>query len=94
MSTDKSEFEELKEIVLENNRILRNLESKARLATIFGVIKWFVYIGIVIGLFAFMKPIYEQLLETYSGIKESTEIIMDGKTAANDRLDTLLQFLK
>jgi hypothetical protein len=77
MSTYEDEdFQELKELVEENNKILRSLQKKARWATGFAIVRWSVVIAIAIGLFTILQPILDNLMDAY-------RVLMDNFTSFN-----------
>jgi uncharacterized membrane protein YukC len=82
MSTyDSDEFEELKELVQQNHKILKSLQKKARLATAFSVIRWSVVIAIAIGLFTVLQPIIENIMNAYSLMMENLSSLNDAKNS-------------
>ncbi|MBP6974901.1 MAG: hypothetical protein KBB54_03065 [Candidatus Pacebacteria bacterium] len=54
----------------ENQMMIRNLYQRARLATVFIFIKWFIIIGITIGSFYYIQPLINNLVGIYSGISD------------------------
>lgn len=52
----------------ENQMMIRNLYHRARMATVFIFIKWFVIIGITVGSFYYIQPLINNLIGIYSGI--------------------------
>ena len=54
----------------ENNRILRKLQSRARWAVAWGFIKIAILIIPLVAGYIFLEPYFEQLMESYSGIRE------------------------
>lgn len=80
MSTYTDEdFQELKEIVIENNKILRKLKRKADVSTTFTVVRWTIIIGIAIGAFALLQPIWDSFWQTYHSIADGVATINEAK---------------
>ena len=88
MSTyDSDEFEELKELVKENHKILRSLQKKARLATAFNVIRWSVVIAIAIGLFTVLQPVYQNVMDAYHVLMNNLSSLNDTKNSVTGVID-------
>ena len=60
-------LEDVKNLSIENNKILHKLRNTARLATIWRIFYWIVIIGLTFGSFYFIQPYIEQLKGIYSG---------------------------
>jgi hypothetical protein len=52
----------------ENQRMIRNLYQRARMATVFIFIKWFIIIGITVGSFYYIQPLIENMVNIYGGL--------------------------
>lgn len=88
MSTYGNEdFEELKKIVLENQKILKNLQKKARLATVFTVFKWAITIAIAIGLFTILQPIMQNIIDAYRVLMENLSSLNEAKNSVSGAID-------
>jgi len=88
MSTyDSDEFEELKELVQQNHKILKSLQKKARLATAFSVIRWSVVIAIAIGLFTVLQPVIENIMNAYALMMENFSSFNDAKNSVTGVID-------
>lgn len=61
-------IDDLTDLVEENQRMLKNLYQRARLATVVVFIKWFVIIGITIGSFYYIQPFINSLVGIYGGM--------------------------
>lgn len=61
-------IDDLTELAEENQRMIRNLYQRARMATVFIFIKWFIIIGITIGSFYYLQPFIDNLVGIYGGI--------------------------
>lgn len=62
----------LTSLVEENQMMIRNLYQRARMATVFIFIKWFIIIGITVGSFYYIQPLINNLIGIYSGISGGT----------------------
>lgn len=67
------EIKEIKDLTVENNKMLHSIQRRAKLAIFGRVLYWLVIIGATLGAFYFIQPYIEQLNETYKGIKETQE---------------------
>jgi len=82
MSTDiEAEIAIIKKTVEENNKILKNLQSKARWSSVLGWAKWIVYILILIGAYSALKPFIDQMLNTYSAIQDGADSLSQIKAS-------------
>lgn len=61
-------LDKLTKLVEENQHMIRNLYQRARMATVFIFIKWFIIIGITIGSFYYIQPLINNLVNIYSGV--------------------------
>jgi hypothetical protein len=91
----EAELADIKAKLAENTRILKKLESSHRWTLIVSLVKWLVYIGIIIGTYAILQPYLEQMLNVYSGIQDSAETFSDikAKTSGFD-FNSILDLLK
>jgi len=88
MSTyDSSEFEELKELVKENHKILKSLQKKARLATAFSVIRWSIVIAIAIGLFTVLQPVIQNIMDAYHALMGNLSSLNHAKDSVTGVVD-------
>ncbi len=62
------QVKKLQETVVENNVILHGLQRRARLAFLASTLKWVVIIGISLGSFYFLQPIFESTLRVYENL--------------------------
>lgn len=89
MDTDK-EIRDIKEMVRENNRILKKMQSRFRWATIGTVVKWIIYLGILFGTWYYLQPFFDQMKETFISIQEAGGAVSGLKE--NEELRPLLEF--
>lgn len=78
-STDRELLEEILAKVEENTKTLNGIKTRARMMTFMGFVKWFIYIGLLIGAYSFVKPYTDQLLNTYRSLVDSAETINEIK---------------
>lgn len=62
----------LTSLVEENQMMIRNLYQRARMATVFVFIKWFIIIGITVGSFYYIQPLINNLVGVYGGLTGGT----------------------
>jgi hypothetical protein len=65
-------LDELTDIAVENQRMVKNLYHRARMATVVVFIKWFVIIGLTVGAFYYVQPLINNLVNIYGGITGGT----------------------
>lgn len=61
-------LDKLTKLVEENQHMVRNLYQRARMATVFIFIKWFIIIGITVGSFYYIQPLINNLVNIYGGV--------------------------
>jgi hypothetical protein len=61
-------IDKLTTLIEENQHMVRNLYQRARMATVFIFIKWFIIIGITIGSYYYIQPFINTLIGIYSGV--------------------------
>lgn len=67
-----AKIDALRAISEENQMMIRNLYQRARMATVFVFIKWFIIIGITIGSFYYIQPFINTLVGVYGGLTGGT----------------------
>jgi hypothetical protein len=60
--------EELKDLVLENNQILKKMRRAQRRGRIFSVLYWFFVIGVALGFFYYLGPLIAKLTDILQDI--------------------------
>lgn len=63
-------FEEIKELETENNKILKNLQKRARIGFFVKILYWAILAGIAFGAFYFIQPYIEEGKNAYKNYKE------------------------
>jgi len=76
----ETQIAEIKEMVKENNKILKKIQTGNRWVIIMGFAKWIVYIAILVGTYAVLQPYLNQMIGLYSGIQESADTLSDIKS--------------
>jgi len=77
MSNDLNDYtdRELLEIIYERqeeDRLkINKLYKRARLQWVFAILKWIIYIAIAVGIYAYLQPFIENIINTYSSLQES-----------------------
>jgi polyferredoxin len=59
------DYQKLFEMVKENNRILRKMQSRARWSNFASILKWVIIIAVLIGAFVFAKPFFIEIKDLY-----------------------------
>ena len=60
------------DISLENNKLLKKLVFSQRLGNFLGIIKWVIIIGSALGIYYYLAPTFESLLQTYQDLLGSS----------------------
>lgn len=55
----KEEVKKLQEMMVENNTLLRGIQRRGRLVMLGSSLKWLIIIGISLGSFYFLKPLFD-----------------------------------
>ncbi|NCS99127.1 hypothetical protein GW764_02985 [Candidatus Parcubacteria bacterium] len=88
MSTyNDSDFQELKELVEENHKILKGLQRKAKWATVFTFVKWGIAVAIAIGLFTILQPIFENIVGAYDTLVDGLRELNQAREAVSGSVD-------
>ena len=61
----------LTELTEENNKILLKIQSKARWAMFFSIVKWTLFIGLTIGSYFVVQPYIDQTMQLYKTIQST-----------------------
>ena len=70
MSNDKdSLFQKSYELAVENNKMLKSMLRNQRLATVARAIYWLVVIGAAVGLYYYIQPFTDPIVETYGSFR-------------------------
>lgn len=71
----KSNLEETREIVERNNEMLQSIERSMFWRRIFSIFYWAIIIGIAVGLFYFLEPYVDRVLDAYTQFQGQLESI-------------------
>ena len=71
------ELHEIKELTVENNKMLHSIQLRAKIGIVWKILYWVVLIGSAIGAFYFIQPYYESLQDAYSDVKETQQKFTD-----------------
>ena len=95
MSPDlEAEIAQIKRTVNENNKILKSIQSTHRWSMIIGVLKWVIYLGILIGAYSIIKPYLDQVISTYASIQESAGVMSDIRTSGVNNFESLRELFR
>ena len=64
---------ETKELIEENNHILRKMQSHQRWGSIFSLIYWLFVIGSIIGTYYYFRPVLDALGTSYEEVQNSLQ---------------------
>lgn len=90
----ETEFKDLREIVLENNKILKRMQRNARFGRFFSLLKWAIYITLIVLSVRYIQPYLEQLQTTYSNIQETAGEVNEFKANASTNFGEFMDFFK
>lgn len=70
MDNETREYlEEIKELEVENNKLLKNLHARARIGFFLKFFYWLIVFGITIGAFYFVQPYIDEGVSMYKELK-------------------------
>lgn len=69
----KSNLEETREIVERNNELLKNIESTLFWRRVFSILYWVVIIGFAVGVFYFLEPYVDRVMDAYGNLQGQLE---------------------
>ena len=72
---DDKELREMKRLVQENNKMLHNLQARARWSTFGTILKWVIYIAIAVVSWYYIQPFIDQTLQSISKIQEASDSV-------------------
>ena len=84
--TDRELLEEIHEMLAENTRTVQKIHSRGRWSAIFAVIKWVVYIGLLVGSYYYIQKNLGSVINLYTGIQENQDTLNEikAKTSSLD----------
>jgi hypothetical protein len=78
--SNQEKLDEMYEIVLENNEILRGLIRRERVATLFKIVYWLIILGGIFGAYYYLEPVVKNLSGNLEGLQNGIEKL---NTASN-----------
>jgi hypothetical protein len=64
----KKELIEIKSLAIENQRMIKGVYKRIRFSSIFSILKWVIIIGVTLGAFYYVQPVFEAVLKTYQSV--------------------------
>lgn len=86
----KKEVAEIKELMTENNRMMRLVYRQARFSTVFSIVKWVIIIGVSVGSLYFIQPYLENLTNAYSTVNNFGNAVGQNESLLNQLKDVYL----
>ncbi|HYC34698.1 MAG TPA: hypothetical protein VEC13_03110 [Candidatus Paceibacterota bacterium] len=86
METDedlKAKIDETYELSLENNKMLRSIQKRARWSFLGRLVYWIIILGVAVGAFYYVKPYVEDLIKVYDSIRQTESKIQEGFNSFN-----------
>ena len=68
----RDDLDEIKEMMVENNKMVRRLHNAYRISYAVSIIKWVIIIGFTLGTFYYIQPYLENILKLYGSINSLT----------------------
>jgi hypothetical protein len=68
----RDDLDEIKEMMVENNKMVRRLHNAYRISYTVSIIKWVIIIGFTLGTFYYIQPYLENMLKLYGSINSLT----------------------
>lgn len=87
---DGEELRELKEQVHENNKILKKMQARNRLATLGHILKWSIYIAIAVYAYIYLQPFIEEAQNVIEQVKETTSAVGDFRRQADENFSNII----
>jgi len=86
---EKALFEEMHELVQENNKILHRLQRSARWSKFLRFVYWVIIIGTSVGAYYYLQPYIDKLMGVYSGMQSDLNNVKGVTSQASDLLNQL-----
>ncbi len=58
----------MREAVEDTHKMVKGLSRWMRLGSVFSVVKWVIIIGVTLGAFYYVQPVFEAVLKTYASV--------------------------
>lgn len=68
----REDLSEVKEMMIENSKMIKRLHSAYRISYTVSIIKWVIVIGFTLGTFYYIQPYLENVLKLYGSINSLT----------------------
>ena len=68
---EKAALKHIEEVSDENNRMIRRMYRSVRFGQFISLIKWAVIIGVAIGAFYYLQPVFDKIDGIYSSLTNS-----------------------
>jgi hypothetical protein len=78
--SNQEKLDEMYELVLENNDILRGMRSRERLSNIFKIIYWVFILGAIFGVYYYLEPVIKVFTNNMTSLQSGIEKL---NTASN-----------
>ena len=91
---DQSQFEELFEMVKENNEMLREQSRTSRLQSLGKVIKLVAILALVIGAIVFLRPYLQNAKKIYDSVQQNIESISETAQSVGENKDQATEFFE
>ncbi len=72
-----NDLKQIKELVAENNKILKGMRRNARIAGVWHFIYWIFIIGSLVASYYYLQPYIDKLTETYKSMQATQQKISD-----------------
>jgi len=84
MSTE--EFDDIKKLVLENNKMLHSIQRRAHLAMIATAIKVLIFVSLMLGSYYYVQPYLNNIIATVEQVQGLSKTINDQKSKTDSLL--------
>lgn len=77
--TDRELLEEIYERQEEDRKLLKGMRNRIRFQNFLGIMKWIIYIAIAVGLYTYLQPFFDSILDTYKSLQDSAQTVAEIK---------------
>lgn len=88
---DKVTMNKILELEEENNKMLKRIRGSQKTARMFKVIYWVIIIGLALGAYYYVKPVYESVVNVYT---QNADILKGINLPDVSRVESLLDTFK
>jgi hypothetical protein len=75
--SDRELLEELSILVREDHKMIKGMHRRMKFLNALGILKWFIYVGVAVGLYTYLQPFFQSIAETYSNLREGTDAVIE-----------------